>query len=230
MKEELQTTADKIIQVSLKLFASKGFEATSIRDIAMAAEVTSSTLYYYIKNKEDFLLSIMKKGLHPLINNAKDILSHYENPEQRITALVQMHVMAHGVNRLSALVIDTEFRALHGENKVLIKNLRKEYEHIWTSVIKEGKEEGTFLFDEDIKLTTFALLEMCTGVVHWYSPSGSLSLVEISENFANVALRLLGAKRNGQLITFKDLDLPSPTQYYEPGFKEYVKYREVLNK
>jgi AcrR family transcriptional regulator len=230
MSEEVVTTADRIIQASLQLFATKGFEATSIRDIAMAAEVTSATLYYYIKNKEDFLLSIMERGLKPLLHNAKDILSHYETPEQRIAALVQMHVMAHGVNRLSALVIDTEFRALHGENKDAIRILRKEYEQIWQTVIKEGKEEGTFLFSEDSKLTTFALLEMCTGVVHWYSPKGNLSLIEISNNFANIALRLLGAVQNGNPLTVQTLDLPSPTQYYEPGFEEYAKYREVLMK
>jgi AcrR family transcriptional regulator len=227
--ENTISTGDKIIQASLKLFASKGYEATSIRDIAMAAEVTSSTLYYYIKNKEDFLLSIMKKGLEPLINNSKDILKTNETTEQRIAALVQMHVMAHGVNRLSALVIDTEFRALHGENKDFIKKLRKEYEQIWLEVIKEGKDQGTFCFVEDIKLTTYAILEMCTGVVHWYSPNGDIPLTDICKNFANISLRILGAMRDGKQVSVGDLNLPSPTKYYNPGFEEYAKYREVLN-
>lgn len=223
-------TGEKIIQASLRLFAKKGFEATSIRDIAHEANVNSSTLYYYINNKEDFLTSIMKSGLERLTFYGEDIIASLKSPEERIASLVQLHVMAHGVNRLSALVTDTEFRALHGNNKEMVRELRKKYEKLWREVIKEGINKGVFLNVKDEKITTFAILEMCTGVVHWYVPNGRLSLLEISRNFADMVLNLLGAEINGKKIQVNNLSLPDPTKYYNPERNEYDIYLEVLKK
>ncbi|CAH2716565.1 HTH-type transcriptional repressor KstR2 [Neobacillus rhizosphaerae] len=208
------STGEKIVQASLRLFAQKGFEATSIRDIALESGINSATLYYYIKSKDDFLISIMNDELEGLIKNASEIVSTLTTPEQQIAGLVQMHVMAHGVHQLSMLVTDTEFRALHGENKVKIRNLRKKYEQIWTEVISNGEREGRFQHVEDPKLSTLAVLTMCTGVVHWYSPKGKKSLVTISENYTNMVLHLLGAKIEGKALSIHDLNLHASTKYY----------------
>jgi AcrR family transcriptional regulator len=216
-------TGDKITQAALRLFAQKGFEATSIRDIALESGVNSSTLYYYIKSKEDFLISIMEDQLEGLIKHATEIMSTLETPEQQIASLVQMHVMAHGINQLSMMVIDTEFRALHGENKLKIRTLRKKYELLWRVVISNGVQEGKFTKVEDSKLATLAALAMCTGVVHWYSPQGKKSLLKISENYANMVLNLLGAQSDGKALSVYDLELPDRTQYYSEPEKEMLK-------
>lgn len=226
----MASTGEKIIQSSLTLFAQKGFEATSIRDIAQEANINSSTLYYYIKNKEDFLISIMKLSLNRLIKNAEEVIDSLNTPEQCIAALVQLHVMFHGVHRLSSLVSDTEFRALHGENKTIIKNLRKKYEMIWVEVIHNGVLEKKFLRVNDPKLTAFALLEMCTGVVHWYSPNGRIPLVKISDEYANMALNLLGAELNEEILSIENLDLPCVKNYMDPDFSEINFIMEVLEK
>lgn len=224
----MSSTKENIIQAALELFAQKGFEATSIREIALKAGVNSSTLYHYIKSKDDFLISIMKQGLGRLVSSAEELISTVETPEQRIAALVQLHVMAHGANRLSTLVEDTEFRALRGENKIIIRNLRKKYELIWRDVIQAGAKEGCFRKVENAKLTAFALLAMCTGIVHWYSPDGETPLIDISEYYANMALNLLGAERNGKLLTIHDLDLPDPTIYYRPNEPDKIQFKKVV--
>lgn len=223
-------TEEKIIQASLSLFARKGFEATSIRDIANEAKINTSTLYYYINNKEDILIGIMKSGLERLIAYGSEMIDGLESPVERIASLVQLHVMAHGVNRLSALVTDTEFRALHGANKEKVRKLRKQYEMLWSHVIKEGIRNRLFPNIRDEKIATFAILEMCTGVVHWYSPNGRLSLLEISRHFADMVLNLLGAEMDGKKVQVNDLMLPDPTKYYDPERIEYDINLEVLKK
>lgn len=54
------TTRDEILKVSLDLFTEKGFEGTSIRDIADALGMTKSSLYYHFVNKDDIVASLMK--------------------------------------------------------------------------------------------------------------------------------------------------------------------------
>ena len=53
-------TRDEILKVSLDLFTEKGFEGTSIRDIADALGMTKSSLYYHFVNKDDIVASLMK--------------------------------------------------------------------------------------------------------------------------------------------------------------------------
>lgn len=207
------STQERIMQAALKLFAQKGFEATSIRDIAQEADVNSSTLYYYMSNKEEFLLSIMKNGLEQGVRASEKIFSSMKLPEERLAALISMHVMIHGLNQLITIVTDTEFRALHGNNKELIRSLRRKYESFWREAVREGVEEGVFTGVKNPKLAAFALLEMCTGVAHWYSSEGQLTLEQIRDEFVNMALNLLGAKREGRNITVHDLNLPHPSNY-----------------
>lgn len=60
---------DRLLNVALQLFAEKGYEATSVRKIALAAEVTKPTLYYYFKNKEGLYLETVEH-LCRIIENA----------------------------------------------------------------------------------------------------------------------------------------------------------------
>ncbi|RAT94119.1 TetR/AcrR family transcriptional regulator [Brevibacillus sp. Leaf182] len=206
-------TKEKIFQAALRLFARKGFEATSIRDIALEAEVTSSTLYHYMKTKEDLLVAIMQEGLQTLLGNAKEVLAELEAPEQQLAVFVQLHVTSHAIDKLTALVVDTEFRALTGNTRVEIARLRSEYELLLQRILTGGLEGGVFTI-ENTKLAVLALLQMCTGVAHWYSPDGPNSLEEISLNFSDMALALVQAKRNGQQLTVSDLDLPKPARFF----------------
>jgi hypothetical protein len=56
---------------------------------------------------------------------------------------------------------------------------------------------GEFSFG-DARITRLALLEMCNGVARWYSDRGPKHPVEIAESFADLALAMVGARRDGQ--------------------------------
>ncbi|MBO1003208.1 TetR/AcrR family transcriptional regulator [Pseudogracilibacillus auburnensis] len=200
-------TRGKITQATLKLFARKGFEATSIRDIALEAGLNSSTLYHYIKSKDDFLVSIMKNGLEELIGYASEIVKSLDTPEKRLAALVQMHIMIHGTHQLAMLVTDSEYKALNGKNKKKIRELRSEYEMIWRNVIEEGFSRKIFNKVSNVKLTTYALLSMCTGIVHWYSAEGDISLEQICIDYAQMSLNLLGTHMDEKEITLYKFNL-----------------------
>ncbi len=58
-KRPCPAVRDRLLDVALQLFAKKGFEATSVREIASAAEVTKPTLYYYFKSKEGLYLELV---------------------------------------------------------------------------------------------------------------------------------------------------------------------------
>lgn len=200
-------TRERILEAALKLFARRGFEATGIREIASEAGVTTATLYHYAANKEDILLELMQRGMGRLLAAVEGISPLLESPEQRLVALVRLHVMTHGTHRLSAVVNDSELRALGDDHRAVVVSRRDEYESYWRRAIGEGVSQGVF-HAEDHRMAALALLEMCTGVVHWYSPGGRLSISEISLRFADMALGLVEAERSGMRLRSGDVKLP----------------------
>lgn len=207
------TREKRILEAALGLFARQGFEGTSIRDIASDAGINSATLYHYMGTKEDLLVKIMERGTGRLIESAVETLSGLETPEQQLAALVQLHVASHAIDRESALVIDTEFRSLSRENKRKVESQRNEYEALWRKALELGSSAEVF----DIagaKLAGFALLQMCTGVAHWYSSEGPSSLRDVETSFADMALALVRARRDGRALRVADLELPDPVRFY----------------
>ncbi|RNB79746.1 TetR/AcrR family transcriptional regulator [Brevibacillus fluminis] len=188
----MEITEDIIIKVALRLFSKKGYAATSIRDIASETNLTSSALYYYVESKKHLLLKIIEKGLNKLIMDAKNGLIHLRDPKDQLKELIRIHVINHGQEQLAALVIDTEYRSLDGEDRQKIRDMRREYEEIWLEVLRQGKNEGVFTY-EDVRLATYALMEMCTGVAHWYVEGGRFTIEEIANQYKELGYRMVAS-------------------------------------
>jgi hypothetical protein len=98
---------------------------------------------------------------------------------------------------------DTEIRSLNGERLERVKTLRDEYEVHWRTAIREGVADGSMRV-MDPTLASFALLEMCTGVSHWYRADGPTPLREICDLFADAALGLVRAMVDGRPARLAD--------------------------
>ncbi len=190
----MQSSEDKIIEAAVRLFSDKGFAATSIRDIANEAGMASSALYYYVQNKNTLLVLIMGKYLKQFISMAKEKIAKQKSPSDQLKEMVRMHVVLHGEEQLVARVVDTEYRSLEGEDRTKISKLRREYEQLLQGILQEGLDKG--LFDiKDVKVTSYALLEMCTGVVHWFLPDKKYSIEEVGDQFSELALQMVRLKK-----------------------------------
>lgn len=186
------STADRIEAAALRLFATRGFEGTGIRLIAGEAKISLASLYNYMGTKEDLLGRLMQKSMRNLLDPAQEIIEVSDDPEGRIMQLVDLHVRRHAEDSLLMIVGDTEIRSLTESSRRNFVALRDAYEGIWEDTVRAGVDSGIFTVP-DVKLATFALLQMCTGVSYWYSPRGRLSLDSISDGFVVMALNLLRA-------------------------------------
>ena len=181
-----------IIDAAIKLFSQKGFAATSIRDLSKEVNMKSASLYHYFSSKKDLLDVIMRRYLTVLIRGAEQVINEFieKDPELALKNIIKFHVESHGKEKLAALVVDTEYRSLEGESREEIKELRKQYEDLWIQILEKGKQEGVFFYS-DRKITSYALIGLCTGVAHWYKEDGALSLSEIAEQYAILGLKMV---------------------------------------
>ncbi|MBA2308146.1 MAG: TetR/AcrR family transcriptional regulator [Pseudonocardiales bacterium] len=201
-------TEARVRDAAVRLFARQGFAATGLRELATEAGLTAASLYHYMSSKEDLLVEIMRSTTEPLLDSAFALPAD-RPPEWRLAALVEAHVWTHGARPMACLVSDTELRALHHEHLTEIVALRDAYEHQWRAVVAEGAANGRFVVT-DVQVASSGLLQFATGVVHWYSPVGRLSLSRLCSTHADLALGMIRAHVGDRPVRRSDLDLPAP--------------------
>lgn len=196
----------RIRRSAVLLFAQRGYAATGIREIARTAGITSATLYHYTSSKEDLLVQIMATTQRLLLQTAHDALEGVQAPEERLGALVGNLVGAHAMNPMTAIVADTEVRALRegSAERKLVVGLRDQYERLWKGTLEVGADQGVFHFVDE-HLTRLALLTMCAGMSHWYRPGSPDTPERLSEKFIDSALGAVHASRDGRWVRASDL-------------------------
>ena len=193
---ENRNTGARVRQAAIELFAERGFHGTGIRDIATAADVTTSALYHYMSNKDDLLFDVMNETITPLRDAARDILESSLAPSESLAAIVAQHVWVHASDRIATLVTDTELRALSDDHRTTILALRDDYEGLWREAVAAGVRADEFEVEQP-QLAARALVQMSTGVSHWFSSTGRLSLEGLCEQYAQYALSLVCARAGG---------------------------------
>jgi AcrR family transcriptional regulator len=203
------STADRVHAAALRLFATRGFAGTGIRQIADEAGITVASLYHYMGTKEDLLERMMHESMSQLLGPAEELAALTSDPAERIAGLVRMHARRHATYRDLCRVGDTEIRSLSRVRRSRIVALRDAYQTIWEETIADGVRAGVFSVP-DAKIAAIALLEMCTGIAHWYSPSGRRTLDQICTDYVAMTLALLAGARLTTTSGRPDHDLREP--------------------
>jgi AcrR family transcriptional regulator len=198
-------TKQRIEQAALQLFAAKGFEATGIREIADRAGLSTSALYHYMGSKDELLVAFMVESMTELTRVTSAALAEAGSPAAQLAALVRAHVGFHTLDAQRSLVSDDELRAVSDAAFTKVMQLRDGYERMWAETLEGGRRSGEFSFG-NARLTRLALLEMCNGVARWYSDRGPMHPAEIADSFADLALAMVGARRDG--VPVRTADLP----------------------
>lgn len=185
----------RVQRAAVTLFATKGFAATGIRELGAEAGINSATLYHYVGSKESLLALIIRSCLTELTEAGTCAMRASADPVVQLAGLVSSHVGITAVNQLTARVAEYEMRALTEANRAELQAMRDEYEMLFGQVLERGYRVGSFEI-EDTTMCRLAILEMCTGVAHWYRPGGRLGLEEIQRYFVGAACRLIAVDRS----------------------------------
>ena len=94
----------KVLTVASDMFATKGFEATSMRDVAAAANLMSGSLYYHFASKEEMYVAVQDASVSKIFNAVEAAIANVEDPWARLEAAA--------VGHLEALLDRSGFRVL----------------------------------------------------------------------------------------------------------------------
>lgn len=81
----------QIMQEAARLFGTRGFEATTIRDIASATGILGGSIYYHFASKEDIFVAVHGAGMEKITQAVLDALEGVEDPWERLEAAAVAH-------------------------------------------------------------------------------------------------------------------------------------------
>jgi len=177
---ESRSVRENVRAAAVQLFAEYGYHAAPLRDIARMAGIQAASIYYHYANKEALLVEIMETHMRQLNANLERILREQRDPQKRLYEAIANHIRLHTTYKSEFFIIDTEIRALAGDNRTYILSLRNHYEKLVQELLRDGMERGIFRHS-DIKVASYALIAMCTEVSTWFRPSGRLSVQQVIE-------------------------------------------------
>ena len=193
MKSKPPTVGDDrrtktIYRLAAEVIHKRGFDATSMGDIAEAVDLTKGGLYYYIKGKQALLYAIMHDALLALEAEVIEPAVREMEPERRLAALVSGHVRLVMREPASMTVLVTERDALDAEHRAKLAELEDEYPSMLRDCIEKILLEHKSAPDIDPAVAAHSLLGMIHWVVRWHRRDSRLSEEELIDQLTNLAL------------------------------------------
>jgi AcrR family transcriptional regulator len=181
----------RILLAAATAFAERGFHATTTRDIAAQAGLSSAALYFYFRSKEEVLYQIATSALDLTIEVAATEANDAGPPAERLTNLVRVLTIWHTYNSQVAHVVLYQTGALTADHLADIAAKQREVSKIVRKVITDGVQSGDFDVP-DAGAATIAVLSLCLDVARWYRPGYRLTPQQLGDFNAVTALRIAG--------------------------------------
>ena len=182
----------EIYHAAAQIICEKGYDATSMNDIAEAVGITKAGIYHHIPGKKDLLFRIMTFGLDALDKEVIIPARAIADAENRLRAIIANHVRLITSNSTTrgnnpvTIVVD-EIAGLTPANRRKIDQRRRAYVDLVRDTLTRLKEEGK-LRDVDVTAAAFSLLGMILWLSRWYHPQGRLTPEQIAEEISKIAL------------------------------------------
>lgn len=165
----------------------RGYDATSVNDIARALGMTKAGLYHYIRGKEALLFEIISFGLDQVRDEVVRPVQALRDPEERLRQLVARHALiitrAHG----AVAHLTDEVRALPTPMRRKINQRMRAYFDLVRETLGELKAAGR-LRDVDLTVAAFGIVGTVIWFPRWFRPGGRLTAEQASAEIASLAL------------------------------------------
>jgi TetR/AcrR family transcriptional regulator, cholesterol catabolism regulator len=194
MRERYDRRRAGVVLGAARVFAERGYDQTSVPELAEALGLAAGSLYHYFPSKEELLRAICDQLMDPLLEQAEAIAAGGEPPAAQLRALLRAwmtHVEAH---RDHMLVFQQEwhFVAERAEFE-RARAARKRFETILGELLERAVPAP------DRQLVLMAVLGMVNYAPQWFDRRGRLSAVEVADGYCDLLLRASLAKKSSSI-------------------------------
>jgi AcrR family transcriptional regulator len=193
-KLALDATARRILEGALRMYATRGFHGTSMRDLAKVLEIQPSALYASFPSKDHLLAELVRIGheFH-LASLRTALLSAGADPVDQLRAVVRANALVHATYPHLVVVVNDELHALPRAHASAGLSLRRQAVALLTEIVERGIAMRRFDVPEP-SVAVAAIGAMSLRIPYWYEPD-KLGAEALADAQAELALRIVGAER-----------------------------------
>ena len=185
----------EICRTAAQIFRDRGYDATSVSDVARALGMTKAGLYHYFESKEALLFEIISYGLERVRDDVVLPARAIKDPEDRLRQIILRHarIATHGRGAIAHL--GEEIRALPPAARRQIEEKMRFYFDLVRDTLSELKADGR-LRNVDPTVAAFSVIGMVLWLPRWFRQDGRLSQEQVANEIANLALGGLVQRRS----------------------------------
>jgi TetR/AcrR family transcriptional regulator, cholesterol catabolism regulator len=188
----VQTRRRQIEDVASSLFSSRGYAATSMRDIAKVLDLQGGSLYAHIPSKEAVLAAIVEEAAEAFHAAVRPVAERRGPAAERLREMIAAHVRVVTGARERAKVFLFEWTFLGEQRREAVRRSRRAYQAYFERVVAEGVAAGE-LRTADPRLAAVFILSAMNAMAHWYRPDGALEPEALAGHYADLFLTGLQA-------------------------------------
>lgn len=183
-----RSSRDDIVAETIRLFSERGYSSTSMRDIADAVGLLPGSLYVHISGKEQLLGDIVEDGIDSFIAVTREALETGDGAEARLRLAIQAHMRIVGEAGAHMLVSLHQWKYLTGERRDRVVEKRREYEALFTTIVRDGIARGEFSEAANPRIAVLTVIGALNWTSEWFSPEGSESPEQVGDAIADILL------------------------------------------
>nr|WP_284048218.1 TetR/AcrR family transcriptional regulator [Marinobacter sp. ATCH36] len=170
----------RLLREAARLFRDKGYERTTVRDLAAAVGIQSGSLFHHFRTKEEILKAVMVETIRLNTALMQAAVDSAPSSRDKLQALIRAELESiNGQTGEAMAVLVFEWRSLSEESQAYVLELRDIYEQLWLDVLQALRREGVLVADP------FVVRRMLTGAlswtVTWYRSGGGLTLDDLTQ-------------------------------------------------
>jgi len=174
-EERWQETHNRIMDSAERLFATKGFNGTSMNDIVKESGFSKGAIYGHFESKERLFLSLWERQTVLGIGQLRQMFSPDETAVNKLLKVAEMNMASSCDCPREVVRMQMEFMVTASRMKSLEPDMQKRYETIHKFIVEifeEGIENGEFKADTDVESLTSLLFAAIDGLGLHYATLG----------------------------------------------------------
>jgi AcrR family transcriptional regulator len=174
---------DRVLREAARLFRIQGYAATTVREIAAAAEMLPGSLHYRYASKDDVLIALMERAVDKAIAEVQVEIDRVQDPIEKLRAGIgkYLELLLEGDDALFVMLFD--WRSLPIGAKRGLDRARHRYELYWDGVLAEAYATGKSRPIVDIQLLRHFGFGAMNWVATWYKKDCGRTPREIADAF-----------------------------------------------
>jgi len=177
--EKSSPRREAILRVAAALFAERGYEETTIRQIGDAAGILSGSLYHHFQTKEEMLHELLK-GFTRMVGEYQAVVDQGLPAKQTVRAMIELGLRTTVTNPdiVAITVHERKYLARH-PSFAYLETVWHDISHVWYGVLERGVAEGAIRGDVDLHLMLRLINDLVASATDWYRPGGRYSIEKI---------------------------------------------------